>query len=47
MLVQARAAKGTVYSVPPEGEPAEAAMAARKLVDKTNAPVDAEDTPGE
>ena len=47
VLVQARAAKGTVYSVPAEGEPAEAAMAARKLVDKTNAPVDAEDTPGE
>jgi hypothetical protein len=39
VLVQARVAKGTKFVAPAEGEIAEA-VAARKLVDKTNPPVD-------
>jgi hypothetical protein len=38
VLVQARIAKGTRFVTPAEGEAAEA-VAARKLVDKTNPPV--------
>jgi len=39
VLVQARIAKGTKFAAPAEGEVAET-IAARKLVDKTNPPVD-------
>jgi hypothetical protein len=39
VLVQARIAKGTTFSAPAEGEVAET-VAARKLVDKTNPPVE-------
>lgn len=39
VLVQARIAKGTRFVAPAEGETAEAVVA-RKLVDKTNLPVD-------
>jgi hypothetical protein len=41
VLVLARIAKGTTFVAPAEGEAAET-VAARKLVDKTNPPVDAE-----
>lgn len=39
VLVQVRMAKGTEFAAPAEGEIAET-LAARKLVDKTNAPVE-------
>jgi hypothetical protein len=42
VLVQARAVKGAEYATPAEGETA-AAIVARKLIDKTNAPVEDED----
>jgi hypothetical protein len=41
VLVQARVARKTRYAAPAEGETAEA-LVARKLIDRTNAPVDDE-----
>jgi hypothetical protein len=44
VLVQARVARKTQFAAPAEGETAEA-IVARKLIDKTNAPVDDETEP--
>ena len=40
VLVQARIPRGTKFVAPAEGEEIAEAIAARKLVDKTNPPVD-------
>jgi hypothetical protein len=45
VLVQARMAKGTKYAPAAEGETAEP-LAARKLIDQTNAPVEDEEQAG-
>jgi hypothetical protein len=45
VLVQARMAKGAKFVAPTEGETAET-IAARKLVDKTNPPIEDTDAGG-